>query len=444
MRRTCPCTRRERDEHASLVLVFPFEQIHGGRCSKLRERPLPAAVLRMADDATPPPRASQSQFLKKAPSHSLEVCALVAVLVASSFLALDYLSLPSAPPGPPPPRPPPPPQPPSAPPPSSPPPSAPQPPLAPYELQPQMLQTALLVRGYNPTKGMIRRWVDFAHSCRDAPTAVLFSFSLDVTNRSRRGDLARLHEVRHAGALAHTYTEGELTRRFPGVRELAARYTALTGRPYRIGRYAIVEPILLWITWVQSHLRQVMVGHNELRHSSVDLSYVWIVEQDVACSKPRHLAAELLLAYEHNETDLITALPLNESRLATKIRTQGSAGLHASVHTAAFAHAFPRPEATLRTASIFVQRWSWRLARTLEVAMGRAGMHAWAEVATPSLCRLHNLTIGSLRPRHRGALFHACCTRHVKMTSKNFLPDERRFVLRTNGSEVRLFHPVKF
>ena len=99
---------------------------------------------------------------------------------------------------------------------------------------------------------------------------------------------------------------------------------------------------------------------------------------------------------------------------------------------------------SLLTSSIFVQRWSWRLARTLEHAMGDLGMHAWAEIAAPSLCRLHNLSIGSLRTRHRGALFHACCTRHVKTTSRNFLPDEKRFEMRTNGSEVRLYHPVKF
>ena len=76
--------------------------------------------------------------------------------------------------------------------------------------------------------------------------------------------------------------------------------------------------------------------------------------------------------------------------------------------------------------------------------MGQDGMHAWAEIAAPSLCRLHNLSIGALHVRHRGALFHACCTRHVKTTSHNFLPDERRFALRINQSEVRLFHPVKF
>ena len=76
--------------------------------------------------------------------------------------------------------------------------------------------------------------------------------------------------------------------------------------------------------------------------------------------------------------------------------------------------------------------------------MGDAQMHAWAEIAAPSLCRRANLTIGSLRAVHRGALFHACCTRHVKTTSRNFLPDEEKFLLRVNQSEVRLYHPVKF
>ena len=128
-----------------------------------------------------------------------------------------------------------------------------------------------------------------------------------------------------------------------------------------------------------------------------------------------------------------------------KVKTQGSTGLHAAVHTPAFAAAFPRPELTLRTASIFVQRWSSRLAHVLETSMGPASrMHAWAEIATPSLCRRHNLSIQSLRARHRGALFHACCTRHVKTTSRNFLPDEARFALRVNQSVVKLYHPVKF
>ena len=36
------------------------------------------------------------------------------------------------------------------------------------------------------------------------------------------------------------------------------------------------------------------------------------------------------------------------------------------------------------------------------------------------------------------------CTKHVKTTSRNFLPDERRFALRVNQTVVKLYHPVKF
>ena len=134
---------------------------------------------------------------------------------------------------------------------------------------------------------------------------------------------------------------------------------------------------------------------------------------------------------------------MNESRFVLKLRNQGSVGFHASVHTPAFARAFPRPVESIRTASIFVQRWSRRLASVLEGATSRR-MHAWAEIATPSLCREANLSIGSLHATHRGALFHACCTKHVKTTSRNFLPDERRFAMRVNQSAVKLYHPVKF
>jgi len=74
----------------------------------------------------------------------------------------------------------------------------------------------------------------------------------------------------------------------------------------------------------------------------------------------------------------------------------------------------------------------------------RRGMHAWAEIAIPSFCLWANLTISALRAQHRGALFHACCTKHVKTTSRNFLPDEHRFALRLNHSITRLYHPVKF
>jgi hypothetical protein len=79
---------------------------------------------------------------------------------------------------------------------------------------------------------------------------------------------------------------------------------------------------------------------------------------------------------------------------------------------------------------VFVQRWSWRLTAALQTSMGTRHMHAWAEIATPSITRLHNLTIGALHAHHRGALFHACCTRHVKITSRNFLPDEGARLIR--------------
>ena len=154
-------------------------------------------------------------------------------------------------------------------------------------------------------------------------------------------------------------------------------------------------------------------------------------------------AAAFRRAWTNHVTPVLSAVLL-QSRLAAKAKTQGSVGLHASVHTPSFASAFPRPEQQLRTASIFVQRWSVALATTLHQALAVQQMHAWAEIATPSLARRANLTIGALYPRHRGALFHACCTRHVKLTSRNFLPDERRFALRLNHSVVRLYHPVKF
>ena len=152
----------------------------------------------------------------------------------------------------------------------------------------------------------------------------------------------------------------------------------------------------------------------------------------------------VLLRYAADPSDLITALPVNESRFVLKAKNQGSTGFHASVHTPAFAAAFPRPAEQLRTASIFVQRWSAALAAALEEATHVRQMHAWAEIATPSLCRRAHLSIGSLRAPHRGALFHACCTKHVKTTSRNFLPDERRFALRVDQSVVKLYHPVKF
>ena len=333
-------------------------------------------------------------------------------------------------------------------PPPPPPPSPPLPPLPPYEMRPGM-RTALLVRGYNPTESMVRRWVRFAESCNvevdgaSGARPVLFSVSLDVTNRSAAHDLYRIYDVRKAGAFAHTYTESSLISAFPGLRVLAAKYTNITGRPYRYGRFAIIEPILLWYQWLKRKTAwsAALISSGKVHHS---LDYVWVMEQDVAASRPERLAYELLSAYDNDPSDLLTALPLNETKFAAKIKSQGSTGLHAAVKTPAFASAFPNPGDTLRTASIFVQRWSWRLAAVLEQAMLREHMHAWAEIAAPSLCKLHNLSIGHLDLQHRGALFHACCTKHVKTTSRNFLPDERKFLLRTNQSVVRLYHPVKF
>lgn len=162
----------------------------------------------------------------------------------------------------------------------------------------------------------------------------------------------------------------------------------------------------------------------------------------LACLLPSAPAALRLTVQDH--TDLITALPINESRFVVKQRNQGSTGLHAAIRTSAFAAAFPDPAAQLRTASIFVQRWSVRLAKVLDDALRRRSMHAWAEIATPSLCRLANLSMSSMRAAHRGALFHACCTKHVKTTSFNFLGDERKFEKRADHKHTKLYHPVKF
>jgi len=294
--------------------------------------------------------------------------------------------------------------------------------------------TALVLRGYNPTDSMLRRWALFARSCANSTGASPFhlSVSLDVTNRSRADDIGRLHDVLAEGASAHTYTEADLLRHFVGLKLLARKYENLTRRTYRIGRYAIVEPIVLWYWWARAG---VLARHT--------LSHVWILEQDVAASRPSAIAT-MLAAYNDVKSDLITALPINNSRFILKSKHQGSTGLHAAVHTPAFAAAFTRPVEELRTASIFVQRWSPRLMVTLEEAMHQRSMHAWAEIAVPSLCRRAGLQMSTLRAEHRGALFHACCTKHVKTTSHNFLPDESKFNLRIDQSAVKLFHPVKF
>ena len=163
--------------------------------------------------------------------------------------------------------------------------------------------------------------------------------------------------------------------------------------------------------------------------------------QDVAASRPETIASALLAQYVDDRSDLITAMPINETKFAVKVKVQGSAGLHAAVQTPSFTAAFRDPT-RMRTASVFVQRWSAALAAALEEATLRRSMHGWAEIATPSLCRLNNLTIGTLRAAHRGALFHACCTTHVKRTSRNFLPDEAKFVLRTDQKALKLYHPV--
>lgn len=302
--------------------------------------------------------------------------------------------------------------------------------------------TALVVRGYNPSDAMVNRWQQFARSCRDtsATRPYYFSVSLDVTNRSRADDVARMRPIMDEGGGVHTYTTSKLLRSFPGLKQLASQYTNLTKRPYKVGRFAVIEPILLWHYWVRT--LNVSEGSGALAQRT--LAWLWIFEQDVAASHPIALVPELLARYASVRADLITALPINESRFVLKARNQGSTGFHAAVRTPAFARAFPRPAVQLRTASIFVQRWSAALANVLEESTRGHSMHAWAEIATPSLCRRANLTIAHLFARHRGALFHACCTKHVKTTSHNFLPDEARFVKRVNQSVVKLYHPVKF
>lgn len=292
--------------------------------------------------------------------------------------------------------------------------------------------TALLVRGYNPTEPMIRRWTSFAQSCRAAEPRVVFAVSLDVTNRSREADFDRLAPVKAEGAGLHAYTEGQLVRRYPGLRAVERRYAELTGGgAYKVRKRTAIEPALMLVAWLRRE-----------RTDAAGLARYWILEQDVACSAPTRIAAGLLYAYSADGSDLIVGMQ-NESRFVQKQARQGSTGLHSKVASPEWLAAFPDPSAQLRTAPMFVQRWSARLADVIAAAAD-ASRHAWAEIMPPSLARAANLTTSSLRAEHRGALFHACCTRHVKVTSQNFLPDERKFVLRTNQSEVRLFHPVKF
>lgn len=412
--------------------------------------------------------------------------------------------------------------------------SPPSPPVSPqpYGLRPGM-RTALLIRGYNPTDSMLRRWTAFARSCRRASPPVLLSISLDVTNRSASADVARLADVAAEGALIHTYTEAAVLRTFPGLPLLAAKYTELTHKPYRYGRYAIIEPILLWHDWLVEHHRAQaqllqqqqqerkegerkqreqqeqreqllqeqrrrqrrqapqsserhhrfslwrrmsgaaaeprdvahlgpsntrprhekqkalvsLQGERAPQHETLELpEHIWIFEQDVAASAPEHLAGRLLAAYSQNLADLITAMPINETKFAQKILNQGSAGFHAAVQSPAFAAAFPKETHmwSLRVAPLFVQRWSHRLVRTLRKATKTHLMHAWFEIATPTLCRRANLTMSNVQAAHRGSLFHACCTKHVKKTSQNFLPDERRFNYRIPQNVTKLYHPVKF
>jgi hypothetical protein len=238
----------------------------------------------------------------------------------------------------------------------------------------------------------------------------------------------------------------EVTQSFPGLKLLAAKYTEITKRPYKYGRYAIIEPIVLWHAWFTNtsswhHPNGTGKGSTLAGRQLKDF---WILEQDVACSNPTHIAQQLLAKYADDPFDLITAMPINETKFAVKARNQGSVGFHGVVQSPAFALAFPKPEVSLRTAPIFVMRWSNRLVGVLAHATKMLAMHAWAEIAAPSLCRRANLSIGALRLAHRGALFHACCTKHVKTTSRNFLPDERRFALRVNMSVAKLYHPVKF
>jgi hypothetical protein len=67
------------------------------------------------------------------------------------------------------------------------PPSSPKPPpsVAPVRLPPRRsTASALLVRGYNPTESMVRRWKVFARSClRSEGQTHRFIFSLSVSNR---------------------------------------------------------------------------------------------------------------------------------------------------------------------------------------------------------------------------------------------------------------------
>ena len=52
------------------------------------------------------------------------------------------------------------------------------------------------------------------------------------------------------------------------------------------------------------------------------IEYVWIMEQDVACSGPEHIGSRLLNGYGSNRADLLTALPMNESKVRGMKRVQ--------------------------------------------------------------------------------------------------------------------------
>lgn len=95
---------------------------------------------------------------------------------------------------------------------------------------PRSPTTALLVRGYAPSDAMLRRWEQFARSCAKASQPILFSVSIDVSNRSQANDVARLAAVQAAGALVHTYSETALISAFPSLRVLASKYMELTKR----------------------------------------------------------------------------------------------------------------------------------------------------------------------------------------------------------------------
>ena len=87
-----------------------------------------------------------------------------------------------------------------------------------------------------------------------------------------------------------TYTIKRVLRAFQGLRELAAVYQNVTKRPYNFGRYMILEPILLWYWWIRhTNASSVLRGR--------PLTHFWIIEQDVAFSKPASFEHEFLDAY---------------------------------------------------------------------------------------------------------------------------------------------------